>query len=581
MARPALSRRLRSLLLFAIAGALGSTALFIQRNDLPQPGRAEDPSSGQHVPATLVSKTRRDIPGGRTVVTPPPASEALQRMMPGQEEHIADWRAFAPETFTVRFDDALVATYRVDRVERDASRTVLTARLTDGDLPEAAPLGGAFLVATANASDRWDAVAAFPGLEYHITVRGASIRIQESPTLTTPCATDLAADADFSATVPDPISAADHGSDIHVDVLFLYNQRALSERNGDTLTIDADASNYIASSNTVLENSRITGFRWRHVGTIAAPAYADNDDTAVDLRSMSSNGEIASFVRSTQRSYGADQVVMLVGGAKTDAVGRAWLGGSVAHSVVNYPFPTFSDGSRSTATTSYATTCHELGHNFGCQHQRQDSSTNAADGDGKFNYGFVFPRGGGEIGTIMTVFRSPTPLARIPYFSSPELTFDSTTIGVAAGEPRAAHNARTMADNVARVAALESTVSAPVITQQPASLTASIGQRATFSVSATGGDLSYAWTKDGAPLPVETSSFSVASVSAASAGTYAVTVSNRLGSTTSQPAVLTVNAATTPSPTASSGGGGGGGSTGWLLASGLVAWRLLLHRRRC
>ena len=89
---------------------------------------------------------------------------------------------------------------------------------------------------------------------------------------------------------------------------------------------------------------------------------------------------------------------------------------------------------------------------------------------------------------MMSVYIAPTSLSRIPYFSSPELTYESTTIGVAATEPRAAFNVRTLVDNAARVAGLETTITAPAITTQPASTTATVGQRVTFSVTASGGN---------------------------------------------------------------------------------------------
>ena len=573
------SRLVRVLSFLGVGAGLGLGIVLIRPGADRPAGPAVAPQAVTTGASAIPSATPAAHRAGRPAIdAPAPASEALRQVLPEQTDHIADWREFTPERLTVRFDDRFYATYRVERVERDTQRTVLTARLEGGEVPEAAALGGSFLVATANASDRWDALAVFPGLEYHVTVRGGSVTVAESPTLAMPCATDVATASDAPA-APEPAvpSAADHNGETHVDVLFLYNTRALSERNGDTLTIDADCSNYIASSNTVLENSRVTAFRWRYLGAVAAPAYQDNDDTANDLRSMSGTGEIATFVRDTQRSYGADQVVMLVGGIKRDAAGRAWLAGPVAHSVVNYPFPTFTDGSRGTTTTSYATTCHELGHNFGCQHQRNDPSTNAADGDGKFNYGFVYPRGSFQVGTMMSVYIAPTSLSRIPYFSSPELTYESTTIGVAATEPRAAFNVRTLVDNAARVAGLETTITAPAITTQPASTTATVGQRVTFSVTASGGNLSYAWAKDGTSIPVQSATFSIVSASAASAGSYTVTVSNRLGSVTSEPAVLTVNSAAPPAPAAPSGGGGGGGGgsagAGFVLTGAL--WLLV------
>ncbi|PYM16364.1 MAG: hypothetical protein DME18_01725 [Verrucomicrobia bacterium] len=82
----------------------------------------------------------------------------------------------------------------------------------------------------------------------------------------------------------------------------------------------------------------------------------------------------------------------------------------------------------------------------------------------------------------------------------------------------------------------------PVITSQPASQTVTEGQGVAFSVGATGAPpLGYQWQFDGADLDGATNAeLSLSAVTADKAGTYAVNVSNALGSTNSDPATLTV-----------------------------------------
>jgi glucose/arabinose dehydrogenase len=84
--------------------------------------------------------------------------------------------------------------------------------------------------------------------------------------------------------------------------------------------------------------------------------------------------------------------------------------------------------------------------------------------------------------------------------------------------------------------------SAPVITNQPQSVTVAQGNTATFYVSVTGSTpLSYQWRKNGANISgASSSSYSISSVTTASAGTYSVVVSNASGSVTSNNATLTV-----------------------------------------
>jgi hypothetical protein len=90
----------------------------------------------------------------------------------------------------------------------------------------------------------------------------------------------------------------------------------------------------------------------------------------------------------------------------------------------------------------------------------------------------------------------------------------------------------------------------PVITAQPTSRSVTVGQSTTFAVSASGtSPLSYRWTKSGTTIPGATgATFTLASVTLADAGGYAVVVSNSAGSATSNTATLTVSDPATPPP---------------------------------
>jgi Tol biopolymer transport system component len=85
---------------------------------------------------------------------------------------------------------------------------------------------------------------------------------------------------------------------------------------------------------------------------------------------------------------------------------------------------------------------------------------------------------------------------------------------------------------------------APVITQQPASVTASEGQSATFTVQANGSGLRYQWSVNGTQIPgAIAATFNTPSLILANTGAvYEVMVYNAAGLVTSQPAVLTVAA---------------------------------------
>ena len=121
---------------------------------------------------------------------------------------------------------------------------------------------------------------------------------------------------------------------------------------------------------------------------------------------------------------------------------------------------------------------------------------------------------------------------------------------------------------------------APGITTQPASVTVTSGNSASFSVVASGtAPLSYQWSFNGTAISGATaSSYSISTATSNNAGNYQVVVSNQAGSVTSTTATLTVNPApSVPVPSPSGGGGGGGGAPSlWfcslLVAAGLGRW---------
>ncbi|MEO6671444.1 MAG: T9SS type A sorting domain-containing protein [Ferruginibacter sp.] len=95
------------------------------------------------------------------------------------------------------------------------------------------------------------------------------------------------------------------------------------------------------------------------------------------------------------------------------------------------------------------------------------------------------------------------------------------------------------------------TIPAPVITVQPVTqvVCPNVSNSATFSVTATGGSLSYQWRKNNVDIPGATNStYTISNVVSASAGAYNVIVSNPVGSVASNIAYLNVSIAVQPSP---------------------------------
>ena len=107
----------------------------------------------------------------------------------------------------------------------------------------------------------------------------------------------------------------------------------------------------------------------------------------------------------------------------------------------------------------------------------------------------------------------------------------------------------TTSSNAVLTVNVPASATAPSITSQPASVTASAGSNVTFSVTVTGtAPLAYQWLKNHSPLAdggniagANATVLSVSSLTTNDAGLYTVVVTNVAGSTTSSNAVLTVN----------------------------------------
>jgi hypothetical protein len=81
----------------------------------------------------------------------------------------------------------------------------------------------------------------------------------------------------------------------------------------------------------------------------------------------------------------------------------------------------------------------------------------------------------------------------------------------------------------------------PIITNQPASTNIGVGQPVTLAVGASGGLLKYQWRKGSSALSGETNStYTIAEVESADAGTYSVTVTNQVGKATSTNVTLAI-----------------------------------------
>jgi len=498
-------------------------------------------------PPRLLSNERRfsraDIAQVLPGTTPPP-----------------DWRTFAPAKLTVLVQPGVPLTFTARSITNDGKRTTW---IGDNDT-----IKGATLVACGTETI-WNAIVTVPGADEHsIQITPGLVRIFDYDHSESVCGliegtTRARTDAGTALATAAPTAAAAPGSTTLYtsDILFLYDA-ATKTAIGTTEAVENHFATIVTAMNVYLSKSLVDNLQWHLAGVAQAPTYATTNDLNDDIAELLSSGtELGQFARTQRTLFGADQVQLVISGTR-DSAGIAHCPGYL--SVVVH-------GSDS------ATNAHELAHNFGCLHDRQEEQ--ATDGDGHYYYAYRFTYQGEDVGTIMSYASY-----YVPYFSNPLVTDYGTALGIDAGQPKAAYNARWLRENAASIANLvdSKTVTTPVITAQPTSVTITAGNSFSLVVTATGDSLAYQWSKSGVDIPGATAAtYTKSSATTADAGTYSVLVSNSAGSVRSNSVTVTVNAATPttpPSSSTSSKGGGGGGALDLISVLGLLA---LLATRRC
>jgi hypothetical protein len=88
--------------------------------------------------------------------------------------------------------------------------------------------------------------------------------------------------------------------------------------------------------------------------------------------------------------------------------------------------------------TGYYTFAHELAHNMGCQHDRENA---AASGLYSYSYGWRFITTGNVTNRTIMAY---APGERAQRFSNPDVLYDGVPTGMPAGQPNAANNALTI-----------------------------------------------------------------------------------------------------------------------------------------
>lgn len=166
---------------------------------------------------------------------------------------------------------------------------------------------------------------------------------------------------------------------VTVDVLAPFSSGYRAYR-GSAAAATTAITNMIAVANQALLNTNITNVSFRLVGTLEVN-YADNSDNSAALTDLAGGAAFVD-VRNARARYGAD-LVSFVRHFTDDqnGCGLAYIP-QVPYSLtgVNQTWSVVGDGTIDTGNGSYAycpdeSMAHEMGHNLGAQHNKQQSPT--------------------------------------------------------------------------------------------------------------------------------------------------------------------------------------------------------------
>lgn len=222
----------------------------------------------------------------------------------------------------------------------------------------------------------------------------------------------------------------------HVDLLVAYTHKARGT--DDPAAIESLISNAVAAANTAYANSKVT-LRVRLVGTMEV-TY---DDTLVSAettlgRLMLTNDGYMDEVHARRNALGADVVSLVALGPTPAVCGQAYV---MTPALLNvFEQAAFSVVTKDCAAANFSL-AHELGHTFGLQHDRGNSTSAAS-----YPYAVGYQDPAQTFRSIMS-YDCPQGCPRVPHFSNPDVLYGGRPTGVYHLASDGADGARALNDN--------------------------------------------------------------------------------------------------------------------------------------
>lgn len=313
-----------------------------------------------------------------------------------------------------------------------------------GAVPDAA---GSYLLLTVGPGDAAAALfEPFPGERWRLHRRdGLAVLEPVDPAGFAPCAGGLAAPEPLPRGGERPEAGsrafgddADDGS--RHDVLVAWSPKTEAAAGGAAqmeaeIQLSVDAANMVYANSGVASRLRLVYADRTEYDEDSAWTYEDHIYALADP-----TDGVMDEVPQLRTLVGADFMVLFV--ESTDALGNPI--GACGVGYVMQPgddVPGFEILAVSVVTrhcaSSVWTLAHEIGHNRGCTHNREDASI---DGLTSYAYGNRFTGNDGQAyRTVMSYDTNPESMTRVPHFANPAIPYAGTPTGVPVGDPGESH----------------------------------------------------------------------------------------------------------------------------------------------
>ena len=281
-------------------------------------------------------------------------------------------------------------------------------------------------------------------------------------------AAQLSADNDEQSN-SNSTTSNDQNASYTVDLLVVYTEAAKSGAGGQD-AINALIESAVSSANTSYGNSEVS-LNLRLVGSEEV-SYNESGTSSTDItRLQGSTDGYMDEVHTLRDNYKADLVALIVN--DLSGCGIAFLNSTQTSAFAPYGF-SVTKRSCAVGNLSFA---HELGHNMGASHDRDNSSGGAQP----YSFGHRF----GSWRSVMAY----APGVRVTQFSNPEVNYNSEATGVPEAESDSANNAATIRLARASLAGIK-TSSFPIAGQATLSGAAIEGVTISYNSSSTNTDSS-------------------------------------------------------------------------------------------